>query len=186
MRTLSSSGSALLGIRSTLTLLIEMQLTTPIYLTTAIVDIDYGGNTYIGGRGVQIEPVKDQGGELQQLRFSLSGVPSEYIALALAEPIQGKTVILSTALMDPDTDTILDVMRLWTGTLDQMPIKHGAEFSMISVTAESRGVAFSRPKGVRYTDAEQARLYSGDHSLEFLVSQATHQDVWPSAAFFRQ
>lgn len=186
MRTLSSGGASLLGVKSTLTLLVEMQLTTPIYLTTAIINIDYGGNTYIGGRGVQIEPVKDQGGELQQMRFSLSGVPSEYIALALAEPIQGKTVILSTALMDPSNDTILDVMRLWTGTLDQMPIKHGTEYSMISVTAESRGVAFNRPKGVRYTDAEQARLYSGDHCLEYLVAQASHQDVWPSAAFFKQ
>lgn len=186
MRTLSSGGSALLGVKSTLALLIEMQLTTPIYLTTAIIDIDYAGNTYVGGRGVDVEVVKDQGGELQQLRFSLSGVPSSYIALALSEPIQGKVVKVSTALMDPANDSILDVMPLWSGTLDQMPIKHGAEFSVISVTAESRGVSFSRPKGVRYTDSEQARLYSGDHCLEFLVSQAAHQDTWPSASFFKQ
>lgn len=186
MRTLSTAGAAQLGRRSSLAMLVEMQLDTPVYLTTAIVNIDWGGNTYIGGRGLDIEAVKDSGGELQQLRLSLSGVPSENIALALATPIQGKLLILSTALMDPDTEAIVDVMRVWTGTLDQMPIKHGPDISAITVTAESRGVAFSRPKGVRYTDSEQARLYTGDRCLEFLISQSAHQDTWPSASFFKQ
>lgn len=186
MRTLSPEGSAQLGNRSALALLIEMQLSTPVYVTTAAVDIDWSGHTYIGGRGVAVDTVKDQGGEMQQLRFTLSGVPSEYIALALAEPIQGKRVIVSTALMDPDTHALVDVMRLWTGTLDQMPIKHGVETSAITVTAEHRGIAFSRPKGMRYSDGEQRRAFSGDRALEFLVAQSTHQDVWPSAAFGRQ
>lgn len=186
MRTLSSAGAAQLGGRSALTLLIEMQLSTPLYVATSAIDIEWDGNTYIGGRGVSVEVVRDQGGELQQLRFSLSGVPSEAVALALAEPIQGKRVIVSTALMDADTQAIVDVMRLWTGTLDQMPIRHGPETSVVSVTAEHRGVAFARPKGVRYSDAEQRRVFSGDRALEYLVAQATHQDVWPSAAFFKQ
>lgn len=185
MRMLSPEGTAQLGHKSALTIFIEMQLTETLYLTSADINIDWGGHTYIGGRGISIENIDDRGGELQQMRFSLSGVPSDYIALALAEPIQGKRIILSTGLLSPDTQAVVDFMRLWTGTLDQMPIKHGIETSVISVTAEHRGVAFSRPKGVRYSDAEQRRLYSGDRALEFLVAQATHQDVWPSAAFGR-
>ncbi len=186
MRTLSTAGAALLGKQSALTLLVELQLSTSIYVNTSAVDIEWGGHTYIGGRSVSIEPVNDQGGEMQQLRFSLSGVPSEYVALALAEPIQGKRVIVSTALMSADTNVITDVLRLWTGTLDQMPIKHGPQTSTISVTAEHRGIAFSRPKGVRYSDADQRRAHSGDRALEYLVDQSTHQDVWPSAAYGRQ
>lgn len=186
MRTLSAAGAAQLGRQSALTLLIEMQLSAPVYVNTSAVDIDWGGRTYIGGRSVSVDTVNDQGGEMQQLRFTLSGVPSEYLALALAEPIQGKRVIVSTALMAPDTQAIVDVMRLWTGTLDQMPIKHGAQTSAISVTAEHRGIAFSRPKGLRYSDADQRRAYAGDRALEYLVAQSTHQDVWPSAAYGRQ
>lgn len=186
MRTLSTPGAALLGRGCSLTLLVEMQLDVPLYAASSAIDIEWGGHTYLGGRGFAVEPVDDRGGELQQLRFTLSGVPSEMLALALATPIQGKVVIVSTVLMDPDTGAIVDVMRLWSGTLDQMPIKHGVEYSSISVTAESRGVAFARPKGVRYSDSEQARLFAGDRCLEFLVSQANHQDVWPAAAFFKQ
>lgn len=186
MRTLSAEGALQLGHKSALALLIEMRLDTPVYLTSADINLDWGGNTYIGGRGLTVDPVNDQGGELQQMRMSLSGVPSEYVALALGEAIQGKRVIVSTVLMSPATQAIVDVMPLWSGTLDQMPIKHGVETSIISVTAEHRGVAFNRPKGVRYSDAEQRRLFSGDRALEYLVSQSTHQDVWPSAAYGRQ
>ena len=189
----------MLGKRLAMALLIDLQLTSPIRLCTCAVDISYGGNTYTGGRGVGVDTVKDQGGEIQSLRFSLSGVPSEYISLALAEPIQGKIVVVYTALMDPDTHALVDVLPLWRGTLDQMPIKHGPTTSIISVTAEHRGIAFSRPKGLRYTDAEQRRIYPSrapiggvgptapaDKCLEYLVSQSTHQDVWPSAAFFKR
>lgn len=186
MRSLSAEGQALLGDRLALTLLVELQLATPLYVTTAPVDIDYGGNTWIGGRSVAVDKVSDQGGEVQSLRFSLSGVPSEMLALALATPIQGKPVRAYVALMHPDTHAIVDVVPLWRGTLDQMPIKHGPTTSVISVTAEHMAIAMSRPKGARYTDADQRRLYPGDRSLEYIVAQATHQDVWPSAAFFKQ
>ena len=62
----------------------------------------------------------------------------------------------------------------------------GRSLRTVSVTAEHIAVAMSRPKGARYTDADQRRLFPGDRALEYIVSQATHQDVWPSAAFFKQ
>ncbi len=185
MRSMSTAGASQLGKRSALTLLVKMLLDTPVFIATSSIDIDYEGDTYIGGRGVSIEPVKDQGGEVQALQFTLSGVPSEYISMALATQIQGKRIVVYTALMDPDTHTLVDVMPMWSGTLDQMPIKHGPATSTISVTAEHRGIAFARPKALRYSDAEQRRAFSGDRCLEFLVAQSQHQDIWPSAAFFR-
>lgn len=186
MRTLSAEGQALLGKRCALALLVEMLLDEPVRITTAAVDIDYGGFTWLGGRGVTMDKVQEQGGEVQAMRFSLSGVPSDVLALALGTPIQGKPVRVYTVLMDPDTQAIVDVMPLWSGTLDQMPITHGAENCVVSVTAEHVAIAMSRPRGARYTDADQRRLFPGDRCLEYLVAQATHQDVWPSAAFFRQ
>lgn len=84
------------------------------------------------------------------------------------------------------------VDRVWSGQLDQMPIKHG-EAATITVTAEHRGIVFARAKGDRYTDASQRRLYPGatppttaDRSLEYLVSQANSQTIWPSAEWFKQ
>ena len=186
MRTLTPAAQALLGKRLAMTLLLELQLSVTLRLCTAPIDIEHGLVTYIGGRMVAIDPVKNQGGEVQGLKFSLSGVLSEHIALALAEPVQGKVVLLSVALMDPDTQAIVDVQQIFSGTIDQMPIVHGAQSATVSVTVEHRGLVFGRAKPINYSDADQQRLYPGDRSLEFLISQATHQDVWPAASFFRQ
>lgn len=186
MKALPTEALALLGNRIALALLIELQLAEPVYLTTAGIDLDHDGVTWIGGRGVAIDKVRDQGGEVQAMRFTLSGVPSEQLALALGTQIQGRVIRVHTALMDPDTQAIVHVQQLWAGTLDQMPVTHGTESSVVGVTAEHVAIAMARPKGARYTDADQRRLHPGDRCLEYLVAQATHQDVWPAAAFFRQ
>jgi hypothetical protein len=186
LKTLAAPALAVLGNRLAMAQLVAMDLTVPIYVTTSRDSIDWGGHTYVGGRQTAIDSIKDQGGEVQGLSFQLSGVPNDLLAIALAEPIQGKAVRVYTAIMDADTLAILDVQPSWAGTLDQMPITQGIETSVITVTAEHRGIAFARPKGIRYTDGDQQALVPGDLSLEFIVAQASHQDVWPSAAFFRQ
>lgn len=186
MKTLAAPATAVLGKRLALAQLVFMDLTAPLYVSTSRDSILWGGNLYVGGRQTAIDPIKDQGGEIQGLSFQLSGVPNDLLAIALAEPIQGKAVRVYTAIMDPDTQAILDVQQSWAGTLDQMPISQGIETSVITVTAEHRGISFARPKGLRYTDGDQQQLHPGDLSLEFIVTQASHQDVWPAAAFFRQ
>jgi hypothetical protein len=157
-----------------------------VYLATCRDNIDYGGHTYIGGKQTMVDELRDQSGEVVGLRFGLSGVPSTAIALALTEPVQGRFARLSLAFMTKDAQTIVDVIELWTGTLDQMPISESSGTATVYVTAEHRGMTFARPKGVLYSHTEQVRLYSGDRCLEFLVSQAQHQDVWPAASYFKQ
>lgn len=186
MRTIAAPAAAVLGTRLALIQLVEMDLTLPLFVTTAAHDIDYGGNTYIGGRATAIDAIRDQGGEVQALSFQLSGVPADLLAIALAEPIQGKAVRVFTGILDADTHAILDVLQSWAGTLDVMSIAQGGQTAAITVSAEHRGIAFARPKGLRYTDGDQQALYPGDKSLEFVISQAQHADVWPAAAWFRR
>lgn len=185
MRTIAPAALAALA-RGSIVQLIELDTTVPIFVTTASVDIDWSGHTYIGRRAVGADSIKDQGGEIIGLRFSLSGVNLDTLAIALAEPVQGKAIRVRTAILDPDTHAILDVSLSWAGTMDQMPIQQTPATAVIGVTAEHRGIAFSRPKGLRYTDADQQYLFPGDKCLEFIASQSQHQDVWPAASFFRQ
>lgn len=177
--------SVTFGTRIAMALLVRMHLTALVCVATCRDDIEWSGQTFLGGKQTAAEPIRDQGGEVVGMQFQLSGVPTDYIAMALAEPIQGKLVEMFCAFFDPDTQAILDVIQVWTGTLDTMPISQGPETSSITVTAEHRGITFARPRGFRYTDADQQRLYPGDRSLEFIVSQSAHADTWPSAAFFR-
>ena len=56
----------------------------------------------------------------------------------------------------------------------------------IGVTAYPMSRVFARPKPLRYTDGDQQLVSAGDRALEFLPSQAQHQDIWPASSWFRQ
>jgi hypothetical protein len=170
-----------------LVLFIEMLLSTPLRLNTSAVNIDWNTYTWTGAGALgSVEEVVDEAGKQQGLRFVLSGVPTTLLSVALQEPIRNKPCTLWLGILDPVTYALLDAPRVWAGTLDQMPITQSGETCTIGVTAEHPGVTYARPKPLRYTDADQQRLYPGDTCLRFVVSQANHQDVWPAASFFRR
>ena len=168
-------------------LLIEMQLTSTVRLNTSAVTINYGGFDWLatGALGA-VEEVADGMGEFAPLKFTLSGVPSDVLAIALAEPVRNKACSLWLAVLDPDTHAVLDAPLIWTGTLDTMSVQQEGATSVVSVTAEHAGAGYARVKPLRYTDADQQRLYPGDTSLRFVVSQSQHQDVWPAASYWKK
>lgn len=152
----------------------------PLYVSSTGFNFEYDGKLWLGGALVaSIEEVTETAGERHDLRFGLSSVPTEMIALALSHQVRGKRCRMWLATLHPETYAVMEVRLLWTGSLDRMREKNG----LISVTAVHRGETFSRPKPSRYTHAEQQRLHPGDLSLEFITSQSTHQDVWPAASW---
>lgn len=188
MRTIDSSAQAELEGRDVaLAVLVFMDLTEPMRLCSAGRDIEFDGDTYqaLGDLG-SVEPIKDSIGEIKGLRFMLSGVSNDNLVIALDELIKNKAVAVRLAVLHPDTHAVLDAVLLWSGTLDQMPIEFGKTTSVINVTSQHRGVTYSRVKALRYTNADQQRLFPGDTSLRFVAEQAGHQDIWPARGFFAQ
>jgi len=166
-------------------LLVEMHLTQTLRLTSASMPIDYAGNVYLGlGTLGGVDEVDDSPGDFKNLVFTLSGVALDMVSLALQENIRGKRVLLRQATLHPTTLEVLDAPIVWTGTLDQMPIQSGKETATVNVSAEPRGVTFGKPKPLNYTDDDQRRLYPGDTSHQYIQSQSTHEDTWPSATYF--
>lgn len=185
-RNLMAEALALLGDRLVAAVFVEMLLDTPIYMSNAGVDIEALGHTWIGVQQLQVEAVSEAAREAEQMRFTLPAVPNEYLALALATNLRGKSVNLYLGIMHPDTHAMVQMLPLWGGQLDQMPVAFGPEHASITVTAEHRAVAFARPKPLRYTDAEQRRLHGGDRCLEFLVDQSQKEDIWPAREWFKK
>lgn len=191
MRSLSSTGLATIasGAMPPTILLLLMETNPVIRLNSTGVTVPYGGFDWLGaGQFGAVEPVSDAPGDESALRFTLSGVPADAIALALgdAPDTKGAPVTLSLALLDPATKAVTDVLQLFRGYVDQMPISYGPEGASIGVICSHRGETFSRPKPLRNTDGDQQKLYPGDTSRRFVVSQSQVQDVWPAASFFRQ
>lgn len=188
MRTLSTGETAALSATTLpLMVLVEMDLTSPLYLCTGGINITVGGNTYLGAGPVgRIDDVQDSPAEIKPLSFQLSGVPSSMISLALSEPVQGKAIRVKTLLLDPDTYQPFTPRLRWQGRGDVMAIAEGPDTSVISVTAEHGAIDLLRGSPSYWSDAEQRRLFSGDPSLQYLVNQVEQRIVWPAAAFFKK
>lgn len=188
MRTINAGALAVLaGAAAPVVMFVDMQLSSPLRLNTSNVTINWNGYDWTGtGTLGSIEEIDDTPAEQKSIRFSLSGVPTALLSVALQEAVRNKACTMYLAILDPTTQSVVDVVQAWAGTLDQMPITQTGDTCTISAVAEHAGATFSRPKPLRYTDADQQKLYTGDTSLRFVTSQANHQDTWPAASFFRQ
>jgi hypothetical protein len=170
-----------------LVVFVYMALSSPLRLNTSAMTINWNGSDWLGAGSMgAIEEIADSPEEQRSLRFTLSGVPSAMLAVALAEPVRNKVCTLWLGILDPTTHAVLDAVQAWSGTLDNMPITQTGETCTISAVGEHAGATFNRPKPLRYTDADQQRLYPGDTCLRFVTSQANHPDTWPAASFFKQ
>lgn len=164
-------------------LLVEMMFSTPLRVASSAVPIVWGGFTWLGAGPLgAVDAIKDSAGEPAALQFSLSGVPTENIALALAESARNKACTVRLAILSPATHAVEDVSTIGVFLLDQLIINGGT----IAVTAVPMARVFSRPKALRYNDGDQQLVSAGDRGLEFLASQSQHQDVWPAASWGRQ
>jgi hypothetical protein len=188
MRTLTVAAAAALASGAVpIALLVEMDLSQPLFLNSSNIDLVIAGVTYYGTKGLgKVDAASDTPAEVKALNFELSGVPSDRIALALTEPVQGKAVRIKTAIFDPSTYAVLDVHQRWSGLLDVLTISDSPGAATLQVSAEHAGIDLARPSTSLWSDAEQQRLYPGDLFLQFMNDQVEQRIVWPMADFFKR
>jgi len=172
-------------------LMVEAEFTSgTLRLCTArsnIEDTDSPPNIYYAsGLLGAVEEVTDAVRDVNSLNMTVGGVDPAIIAIALGEQVRGRPLRLYFALLDPGTHALLDMVQIWSGSISAMNISQQNNLATIKLTAEHRGALFSRAKPIRYTDADQQRLYPGDRCLEYIVSQSQQSDVWPAAGFFKK
>lgn len=184
-----AADTALEGPAVPLVVFLEMAFSSTLRLCSAPVTIPWNGFDWLGAGNLgEVSAVRESSGEITGLQFALSGVPSENIALALAESPRGKTCMMYLGILHADTHAVLDAPLIFPGLMNQMVIQEDPanHTATLAVTAMHLGKLMQRVKSIRYTDADQQKLYPGDTSLRFIVSQAQHKDVWPAASFFEK
>lgn len=194
MRTLDSATlAALAGKSVAVAQLIELDLDDPWFVNTSSWDLAWNGLTYLGASGVgSIDVVEDTAGDIKGLNFSLPALIDADLATALIGMPMGRMARLLTAIFDPVTCQILDAVLEWAGRLDVPQIAEssdssgGQPSSAIQLSAEHIGIDLMRPSGLLYSNADQLRLYPGDRSFEYVVSQANAVIVWPAASYYKQ
>lgn len=182
----SSLATALAQPHVTLLLLLELGWDSGTqYLTTAPHDVQWGGHTYLAASGIgSIEPTTETATEARGLTFTLSAVPTSAIALALAEQVQGRPVVLRLGVVDAGVLRVDPGM--WSGRFDVMTVDDSAPNPVIRVTAEHAMLAWQTPTGALFSDAEQQAEHAGDLFFAFSAQMAEATLVWPNKSFFAQ
>lgn len=167
--------------------LVFLDLSEPVYLNTTGWDLQWDGETWRGANGLgTIREISDAPGEIKPLEFELSGVPTETLAVALAEPLQGRTVEIRTAIFHVGTYAVLDAPIEWAGWLDDMRVVERDGQAVIAVSAEHVGIDLLRGRVLRYSNTDQQLLFPGDRGCEYMTDQAEQSIVWPAAGFFKK
>jgi hypothetical protein len=174
----------------------------PLYMWSGYGDFvrEDTGNTYLGaGQLLNISTVEETT-EIQAVgaNFTLSGIPSSFLSLALSEPYQGREcriyfgVLIEGGLATQGLDTITTqfgdlivlqsgtqgFLEIFSGEMDQMNIIEAAETATISVSAENALIKLERPVVRRLTNTDQKSRYPNDKGLEYVAGLQDKEIFW--------
>lgn len=155
----------------------------PVRFWGGIGPLPWNGNTFTGAGNLGNVSAVEETAETKAtgLTFSLSGIPSELIAVALGEHYQGRACAMWIGLFDENWALIDDPVLAFSGRMDVMLVEDGGRTCTIQVTAENRLIDLDRPNETRYyTDQDQQAEYSGDRFFEFVPAMQEAVVVWGS------
>lgn len=149
-------------------------------LWTGYGNLTLNGETFVGaGALLGISDYEETANvEAKGLTFSLSGIESSILSLALGEPYQGRVCNLYLGAVDDAGALVSDPYTLFSGLMDTMTIEEAGETCTVAVSAESRMVLLTRAKERRYTHQDQQAEYPDDLGLEFVAALQDRQIVW--------
>lgn len=141
--------------------------------------IDWNGFTWYGvGRLGSIEPVGEGASlEARGLRFAMSGIAPEHVAVALGTHYQGRACKVWFAPLDEAHAPIADPVMVFNGRLDTMDVELG-ETATITVSAESRLADWDRPRVRRYNAEDQRLTDPADKGFEFVPQMVDKNIRW--------
>lgn len=145
-------------------------------------DVDWNGHTWLGRGGfISFGPVEETTGpESTGTSVTLSGVPIEYVTLALSEngARQGQPGKMWLGFLDETGAIIADPSEYFRGRLDVPEIDDAGSSCTITITYESLLVDLMRPRAWRYTDRDQRRIDPDDRGFRFVASIQEQPLVW--------
>lgn len=151
-------------------------------VNSGVSTLSYNGDDYLGtgalGSISQVQEGPDP--RPYSISLTLSGVPPEYVAVAIGEHYQGRDARVYRAMLDAEHQLIGTPALLFRGRMDTMDIDMG-EMATISVTAQSRLADWDRPRVRRYNHEDQITEYPNDKGFEFVAQMVSKELIWGRA-----
>lgn len=142
----------------------------PLYLWSGVGTFYWQGQNWLGiGTLGSISPVQEtENVTATSIEMTLSGVPSDILALTLLEVRNGKRVRLWLGLLDDNYNLIADPIEMFGGHIDAAAIEEGAETSAVTITVENAYIDFQRARTIPFTDQAQQAVFPGDLGFEYV------------------
>lgn len=175
-------GNALLADRVQPIILVKINTSGgDVRVWSGIGDITYSSETYTGvgnfGGISEVEENTDLGAA--GISFSLSGIPSEMVAIALDQIQSNRPATVWLGALDLSTGALIaDPYQLFSGFTDVPSIDEGPENSIISLTAENKLIDLDRARTRRYTSEDQQIDDPTDLGFDFVPSLQDAQITW--------
>lgn len=148
----------------------------PLYVWSGVGNLTIGSKTYLGaGSLLNVSSVEETTEiEAKGATLTMSGIPSSFLSLALAEQYQGRECRIYFGMTsDPSA-----YVEIFSGELDQMNISEDATASTIAVTVENALIKLERPVVRRLTNEDQKSRYPYDRGLEYVASLQDKEVFW--------
>lgn len=174
----SATNTAAQAAQATLILFVELDFSSGfVRVTNAAYNVVWNSLTWqgVGFLGAVREVRETLGIEATALQFSISGVDTANIGIALGEQYQGRSARMWGGCVDAGA-IVVDPVLLFVGRMDTMQIQDG-DTASISITAESRLAAWSRPKIRRFSDSDQQKEFPGDLGLQYISELASGREI---------
>lgn len=139
---------------------------------TGIGEISALGRVFYGAGGLAgIGTIRESSSvESGVVEAHLDGIPSEYLALALAEGNRGRVARLWVGFFAADWSALLAPPRqMWVGRMGALQIADEGLTCSVRVPIEGLYFDIRRPRTRRMSHAEQQRKYPGDLGLYYLT-----------------
>jgi hypothetical protein len=151
-----------------------------VYLWSGVGNLVYGGQTYLGtGAFGTISTLKETSDLVAQgATLTLSGIPSDLLALALDEARLGKRCWIYLGAIDGSGNVINAVYAAFAGRMDVPIISDGDTTCTIQISVESVLVDMKRSRERRYTPEDQAIEHPGDNCFQFMAALQNTSLIW--------
>ena len=148
----------------------------PLYVWSGYGNLVIGSKTYLGAAQlINISSVEETTEiEAKGATITMTGIPSDFLALALTEPYQGRACRIYFGM----TNAPSDYVEVFSGELDQMNISEESNTSTVSVTVENVLIKLERPVVRRFTNEDQKSRFPSDTGLQFVASLQDKELFW--------
>jgi len=144
-------------------------------LWTGYGDRTIESNTYVGaGSLLNIQGLSEVADlSAKAITISLSGVATDLVSLALQEPYQRRRCRVLFGVTN-----ITDIVEVFAGSVNTMPIEDSGETSTIVATVDSKLVETEKASNLRYTSETQKARYAGDTFFDYVSAIQDAEVVW--------